>query len=92
MFYSFFKKNYTCWNRHFTEGLRNYFSQFGRVDASTILRDSDGNSRGFAFLTFVEPASVDKVLAQDHVLDGKSVCKYYAKRKIGIKANYTNSD
>ncbi|KAH9040851.1 hypothetical protein EDB83DRAFT_2409732, partial [Lactarius deliciosus] len=40
-------------------GLRNYFSEFGKVDACTIVRDVDGKSRGFAFLTFEEPASVN---------------------------------
>lgn len=32
--------------------------------------------RGFGFITFGDPASVDKVLAQGtHELDGKKVCK-----------------
>ncbi|KAH9040876.1 hypothetical protein EDB83DRAFT_2410008, partial [Lactarius deliciosus] len=43
------------------QGLRNYFSEFGKVDACTIVRDADGKSRGFAFLTFEEPASVNAV-------------------------------
>ncbi|KAH8979871.1 hypothetical protein EDB92DRAFT_2118586 [Lactarius akahatsu] len=43
------------------EGLRNYFSEFGKVDACTIVRDADGKSRGFAFLTFEEPASVNAI-------------------------------
>ncbi|TDL15096.1 hypothetical protein BD410DRAFT_695615, partial [Rickenella mellea] len=55
------------------EALKNYFSQFGRVDASTILKDSDGQSRGFAFLTFEDPASVNEVLSKNHVLDGKTI-------------------
>ncbi|KAF8645624.1 hypothetical protein AX16_007706 [Volvariella volvacea WC 439] len=55
------------------EGLRNYFSQFGKVDACTIMRDASGTSRGFAFLTFEDPASVNAVVAQTHVLDGKTI-------------------
>lgn len=58
----------------FVEGLNAYFSQFGKIDASVILKDNEGRSRGFAFLTFEDPASVSKVLAQNHFLDGKSVC------------------
>ena len=55
------------------EGLRSYFSEFGKVDACTIVRDADGKSRGFAFLTFEEPASVNAVMVREHFLDGKAV-------------------
>jgi RNA-binding protein Musashi len=55
------------------EGLRNYFSEFGKVDACTIVRDAEGKSRGFAFLTFDEPASVNAVMVREHFLDGKAV-------------------
>lgn len=55
------------------EGLRNYFSEFGKVDACTIVRDADGKSRGFAFLTFDDPASVNAVMVREHFLDGKAV-------------------
>lgn len=44
-----------------------------KVDACTIMRDPDGRSRGFAFLTFEDPESVTAVLARNHILDGKSV-------------------
>jgi len=39
------------------------------------LKDGEGRSRGFAFLTYEDPASVNKVLAQNHFLDGKSVSR-----------------
>ncbi|KAF8130372.1 hypothetical protein EV363DRAFT_1399530 [Boletus edulis] len=55
------------------DGLRKYFLEFGKVDACTIMRDPDGRSRGFAFLTFDDPESVTAVLARDHILDGKSI-------------------
>ncbi|KAK0213471.1 hypothetical protein IW262DRAFT_1409470 [Armillaria fumosa] len=55
------------------EGLRDYFSQFGKVDAVTIMRDPSGTSRGFAFLTFEDPGAVQVVTAQDHFLDGKAI-------------------
>ncbi|KAI9461994.1 hypothetical protein BJY52DRAFT_170214 [Lactarius psammicola] len=55
------------------EGLRNYFSEFGKVDACTIVRDADGKSRGFAFLTFEDPASVNAVMIREHFLDGKAI-------------------
>jgi len=53
--------------------LRAYFSHFGPIDACTIMRDGTGRSRGFAFLTFVEGRSVERVLSQLHTLDGKPV-------------------
>ncbi|KAH8833514.1 hypothetical protein DL96DRAFT_1666647 [Flagelloscypha sp. PMI_526] len=55
------------------EGLRTYFTQFGKVDACTIMRDAGGRSRCFAFLTFEDPASVNAVMMQEHVLDGKVI-------------------
>lgn len=55
------------------EGLRKYFSEFGKVDACTIVRDPDGKSRGFAFLTFDDPSSVNAVMIREHFLDGKAV-------------------
>ena len=53
--------------------MRNYFSEFGKVDACTIVRDNEGKSRGFAFLTFEDPASVNAVMIREHFLDGKTV-------------------
>ncbi|KIJ52614.1 hypothetical protein M422DRAFT_156705, partial [Sphaerobolus stellatus SS14] len=55
------------------ESLREYFSQFGKVDACTIMRDASGRSRGFAFLTFEEPAAVNAVMVREHYLDGKII-------------------
>ncbi|KAF7313371.1 HnRNP A1-gamma isoform [Mycena chlorophos] len=55
------------------ESLRNYFSQFGKVDACTIMRDPSGTSRGFAFMTFEDAASVAQVIGREHMLDGKSI-------------------
>jgi len=52
-----------------SEGWRNYVSEFGKVDACTTVRDADGKSRGFAFLTFDDPASVNAVMFREHFLD-----------------------
>ena len=65
-----------CTNIRNAEGLRNYFSEFGKVDACTIVRDADGKSRGFAFLTFEDPASVNAVMIREHFLDNKAVRVY----------------
>ncbi|KAF9529029.1 hypothetical protein CPB83DRAFT_765657 [Crepidotus variabilis] len=55
------------------EGLRDYFSKFGKVDACTIMRDPSGTSRGFAFLTFEDPSCVQAVTGREHTLDGKPI-------------------
>ncbi|KAF8525840.1 hypothetical protein BU17DRAFT_41224, partial [Hysterangium stoloniferum] len=55
------------------ETLRQYFSEFGKVDACTIMRDASGRSRGFAFLTFEDPAAVNAVMVREHYLDGKII-------------------
>ncbi|ELU37670.1 subunit of cleavage factor I [Rhizoctonia solani AG-1 IA] len=43
------------------------------VDACTIMRDASGRSRGFAFLTFEDPAAVNAVMVREHFLDGKII-------------------
>ncbi|KAH9950114.1 hypothetical protein B0H21DRAFT_25180 [Amylocystis lapponica] len=55
------------------ENLRKYFTQFGKVEACTIMRDAAGRSRCFAFLTFEDPASVNAVMVREHFLDGKII-------------------
>ena len=46
------------------DSLRRYFGQFGPVSSCTVMRDgSSGRSRGFAFVTFVDPKSVNAVMA-----------------------------
>ncbi|ONH69883.1 Nuclear polyadenylated RNA-binding protein 4 [Cyberlindnera fabianii] len=56
------------------ESMKEYFSQFGEVIDHTIMREtSTGRSRGFGFLTFADSKSVDKVVRQQHVLDGKVI-------------------
>ncbi|CAO4371195.1 unnamed protein product [Caenorhabditis nigoni] len=57
------------------ENLRDYFGRFGEVNECMVMRDpATKRARGFGFITFVEPSSVDKVLnARDHELDGKKI-------------------
>ncbi|VDL72323.1 unnamed protein product [Nippostrongylus brasiliensis] len=62
-----------------SEGLRDYFGRFGEVNECMVMRDpATKRARGFGFITFVDPASVDRVLAaEEHELDGKKVCAVY---------------
>lgn len=53
--------------------LRKHFEPFGEVIECTIMRDVAGQSRCFGFLTFSDPATVDHVVRQIHILDAKQV-------------------
>uniref|UniRef100_A0A8B9PT21 RRM domain-containing protein n=1 Tax=Apteryx owenii TaxID=8824 RepID=A0A8B9PT21_APTOW len=57
------------------QGLREYFGQFGEVKECLVMRDPlTKRSRGFGFVTFMDQAGVDKVLAQSrHELDSKTI-------------------
>ncbi|XP_076224541.1 RNA-binding protein 6 isoform X4 [Nomia melanderi] len=57
------------------EGLREYFTKYGDITEVMVMKDpTTRRSRGFGFITFADPASVDKVLAQgNHELDGKKI-------------------
>uniref|UniRef100_A0A3Q2TUJ6 Musashi RNA binding protein 1b n=1 Tax=Fundulus heteroclitus TaxID=8078 RepID=A0A3Q2TUJ6_FUNHE len=65
-----------------SEGLKEYFCKYGEVKECMVMRDPvTKRSRGFGFVTFVDQAGVDKVLAQSrHELDSKTVsslCVYF---------------
>ncbi|XP_044584357.1 RNA-binding protein Musashi homolog Rbp6 isoform X2 [Cotesia glomerata] len=57
------------------ESLREYFTKYGDITEVMVMKDpTTRRSRGFGFITFADPSSVDKVLAQgNHELDGKKI-------------------
>ncbi|EMG49134.1 Likely RNA binding protein [Candida maltosa Xu316] len=56
------------------EKLVDYFSKYGEIVDYTIMKDSaTGRSRGFGFLTFRDSESVDALLKDKHILDGKLI-------------------
>lgn len=57
------------------ESVREYFSQFGDVAEVMVMKDpATRRSRGFGFITFSNPGSVEKVLSYPtHQLDGKLI-------------------
>lgn len=66
-----------------SDKLREYFSNFGTVTDVLLMKDPmTQRSRGFAFITFAEPSSVDKVLKVPiHTLDGKKIDPKHATPK-----------
>ena len=82
MHYSTYRRIH--FNYKLPDDLRDYFSQYGKVDACTIMRDAAGRSRCFAFLTFEDPASVNAVMVREHVLDGKIVCLFSYPSMYGL--------
>ncbi|XP_053728296.1 RNA-binding protein Musashi homolog 2-like isoform X1 [Synchiropus splendidus] len=57
------------------DSLRDYFNGFGEIRECMVMKDpSTKRSRGFGFVTFMDAATVDKVLAHPHhELDSKTI-------------------
>ena len=57
------------------ENVREYFSQFGDVAEVVVMKhEANRRPRGFGFITFSNPGSVNKVLTYPaHQLDGKLI-------------------
>ncbi|XP_049412248.1 uncharacterized protein LOC125875189 isoform X2 [Solanum stenotomum] len=56
------------------ESLREYFSKFGQVADSVVMYQKiSGMPLGFGFVTYADPEIADKVLKEDHTIDGKKV-------------------
>ncbi|CAH8260302.1 unnamed protein product [Arabidopsis lyrata] len=56
----------TVFNKH--------FGKYGEITDSVIMRDRHtGQPRGFGFITFADPSVVDKVIEDNHIINGKQV-------------------
>ncbi|CAO2833898.1 unnamed protein product [Amaranthus hypochondriacus] len=54
--------------------LKDYFGKYGDVSFSNIAIDRiTGFSRGFGFVTFSDPSSVDRALSDQHIIAGRTV-------------------
>ncbi|KAG9448535.1 hypothetical protein H6P81_008500 [Aristolochia fimbriata] len=57
-----------------TSTFTKHFEKYGEIVDFVIMKDrSTGYPRGFGFITFADPAVVDKVIEEDHVINGKQV-------------------
>ncbi|XP_044502855.1 heterogeneous nuclear ribonucleoprotein 1 isoform X2 [Mangifera indica] len=51
-----------------------HFGKYGEITDSVIMKDrKTGQPRGFGFVTYADPSVVDKVIQEDHVINGKQV-------------------
>ncbi|XP_042031742.1 heterogeneous nuclear ribonucleoprotein 1-like [Salvia splendens] len=56
------------------ESLSLYFSRYGEITNCVIMYDKiSGRPRGFGFVTFADPEVAEKVLEENHVIDGRAV-------------------
>jgi len=67
------------------DDLKEYFEQFGEIDSVKLKMDPmTGRSRGFAFLLYVDPASIEKAAdGSEHKLKGKAITVKKADIKTG---------
>eukprot|EP00262_Sarcandra_glabra_P003338 TRINITY_DN139_c0_g1_i1.p1 TRINITY_DN139_c0_g1~~TRINITY_DN139_c0_g1_i1.p1 ORF type:complete len:375 (+),score=85.20 TRINITY_DN139_c0_g1_i1:77-1201(+) len=51
-----------------------HFGKYGEIIDSVIMKDRrSGQPRGFGFVTYADPSVVDKVIQDNHVINGKQV-------------------
>lgn len=51
-----------------------HFGEYGEIIDSVIMKDRyTSQPRGFGFITYSDPAVVDKVIEDTHVINGKQV-------------------
>lgn len=56
------------------ESFTKYFSKYGEISDSVIMMDKvTGRPRGFGFVTFADSEVTNRVLEEDHVIDGRTV-------------------
>nr|XP_010907705.1 heterogeneous nuclear ribonucleoprotein 1 isoform X1 [Elaeis guineensis]XP_019702544.1 heterogeneous nuclear ribonucleoprotein 1 isoform X1 [Elaeis guineensis] len=54
--------------------LREYFRTYGEVVEAVIMKDrTTGRARGFGFVVFADPAVAERVLMENHIIDGRKV-------------------
>ncbi|CAF0736937.1 unnamed protein product [Adineta steineri] len=56
------------------QAFKSYFSTYGDIVDCIIMRDRDGRSRGFGFVTYASSAMVDRLMAgRPHILDTREI-------------------
>lgn len=58
--------------------LKEYFGNYGEVVQTVVMRDkATGRPRGFGFVVFSDPSILDRVLQDNHVIDGRTVRRHF---------------
>jgi hypothetical protein len=58
----------------YVESFSKHFEKYGAITDSVIMKDKHTKMpRGFGFVTFSDPSVIDKVLEDEHVIDGRTV-------------------
>jgi hypothetical protein len=58
----------------YVESFSKHFEKYGAIVDSVIMKDKHTKMpRGFGFVTFSDPSVIDKVLEDEHVIDGRMV-------------------
>ncbi|XP_052188952.1 heterogeneous nuclear ribonucleoprotein 1-like [Diospyros lotus] len=71
------------------EKLKDHFEIYGEVLQTVVMRDKlNGRPRGFGFVVFADPSILDRVLQDQHVIDGRTV---EAKRALSREEQQTSS-
>jgi len=55
------------------DGFLNYFARFGDISEALVMRERNGRSRGFGFVTFKDAATIEKLQSQTLTLDGRKL-------------------
>ncbi|KAH9063121.1 hypothetical protein Ae201684P_009384 [Aphanomyces euteiches] len=75
------------------EKLRSYFGAYGTVTDAVVMKDPiSRRSRGFGFITYADPACVDRALAQpNHVLDSRRAKRAVPRAESSRETSGSNS-
>jgi len=55
------------------DGFMNFFARMGDIHEAIVMRDRNGKSRGFGFVTFKDPAVAERLHGQTLMLDGRKL-------------------
>jgi heterogeneous nuclear ribonucleoprotein A1/A3 len=56
------------------EKFKKHFQKYGAIADSVIMKDKHTRMpRGFGFVTFSDPSVIDRVLEDEHTIDGRTV-------------------
>lgn len=66
-----------------------HFGKYGEITDSVIMKDrKTGQPRGFGFVTYADPSVVDKVIQENHIINGKQVGLSLLSMLYWIKLNF----